>query len=127
MILINTKQVVISLLLVILIGGFVVIPEVFAYGGGSPPETDSGIPAWIKHVAGYWYDGKIPDETFLNAIQWLVNNEIIIVTPTDSESGGGEVPDWVKNTAGWWANDEIDDDTFVNAITYLIQQGLIQV
>ena len=127
MILINTKQAVISLLLVILIGGFVVIPEVFAYGGGSPPETDSGIPAWIKHVAGYWYDGKIPDETFLSAIQWLVNNEIIIVTPTDSESGGGEVPDWVKNTAGWWANDEIDDDTFVNAITYLIQQGLIQV
>ena len=127
MILINTKQVVISLLLVILIGGFVVIPEVFAYGGGSPPETDSGIPAWIKHVAGYWYDGKIPDETFLSAIQWLVNNEIIIVTPTDSESGGGEVPDWVKNTAGWWADDTIDDDTFVNAITYLIQQGLIQV
>ena len=113
--------------MVILIGGFVVIPEVFAYGGGSPPETDGGIPAWIKHVAGYWYDGKIPDETFLSAIQWLVNNEIIIVTPTDSESGGGEVPDWVKNTAGWWANDEIDDDTFVNAITYLIQQGLIQV
>ena len=127
MILINTKQVVISLLLVILIGGFVVIPEVFAYGGGSPPETDSGIPAWIKHVAGYWYDGKIPDETFLSAIQWLVNNEIIIVTPTDSESGGGEVPDWVKNTAGWWADDTIDDDTFINAITYLIQQGLIQV
>ena len=127
MILINTKQVVISLLLVILIGGFVVIPEVFAYGGGSPPETDSGIPAWIKHVAGYWYDGKIPDETFLSAIQWLVNNEIIVVTPTDSESGGGEVPDWVKNTAGWWADDTIDDDTFVNAITYLIQQGLIQV
>ena len=127
MILINTKRVVISLLLVILIGGFVVIPEVFAYSGGSPPETDGGIPAWIKYVAGYWYDGKIPDETFLSAIQWLVNNEIIIVTPTDSESGGGEVPDWVKNTAGWWANDEIDDDTFVNAITYLIQQGLIQV
>ena len=114
--------------MVILIGGFVVIPEVFAYSsGGSPPETDGGIPAWIKYVAGYWYDGKIPDETFLSAIQWLVNNEIIIVTPTDSESGGGEVPDWVKNTAGWWADDTIDDDTFVNAITYLIQQGLIQV
>ena len=119
-----------TIILVFLIGGFVVIPEVFAYGsggGGSTPETDGGIPVWIKHVAGFWYDEKIPDKTFLSSIQWLVNNEIIIVTPTDSESGGGEVPDWVKSTAGWWADDTIDDDTFINAITYLIQQGLIQV
>ena len=114
--------------MVILIGGFVVIPEVFAYGGGSPPETDSGIPAWIKHVAGYWYDGKIPDETFLSAIQWLVNNEIIIVTPTDSESdSSATIPAWVKNTAGWWANNQIDDQTFVNAIQYLVDIGLIPV
>ena len=117
-----------TIILVFLIGGFVVIPEVFAYSGGSPPETDSGIPAWIKHVAGYWYDEKIPDKTFLSSIQWLVNNEIIIVTPTDSESdSSATIPAWVKNTAGWWANDQIDDQTFVNAIQYLVDIGLIPV
>ena len=85
------------------------------------------IPDWVKDVAGFWYDGSINDTSFLEAISYLIQNNIIIVPTTESGSGGGEVPDWVKNTAGWWANDEIDDDTFVNAITYLIQQGLIQV
>jgi len=89
--------------------------------------TGSLIPAWVKNVAGFWYDGSINDASFLEGISYLIQNNIIIVPTTESGSGGGAVPDWVKNTAGWWANDEIDDDTFVNAITYLIQQGLIQV
>ena len=89
--------------------------------------TGSLIPAWVKNVAGFWYDGSINDASFLEGISYLIQNNIIIVPTTESGSGGGTVPDWVKNTAGWWANDEIDDDTFVNAITYLIQQGLIQV
>ena len=115
-----------TIIFVFLMGGFVIMPEVFAYG--EPPETDTGIPIWIKNVAGYWYDEKIPDETFLSSIQWLVNNEIIIVTPTDSESDSSTtIPVWVKNTAGWWANDQIDDQTFVNAIQYLIDVGLIPV
>ena len=89
--------------------------------------TGSLIPAWVKNVAGFWYDGSINDASFLEGISYLIQNNIIIVPTTEAGSGGGVVPDWVKNTAGWWANDEIDDDTFVNAITYLIQQGLIQV
>ena len=119
-----------TIILVFLIGGFVVIPEVFAYGsgGGGGGTSDGGIPVWIKHVAGYWYDEKIPDKTFLSSIQWLVNNEIIIVTPTDSESdSSATIPAWVKNTAGWWANDQIDDQTFVNAIQYLVDIGLVPV
>jgi len=117
-----------SVLVVLAIGLFAA-PQAFAYsGGGSPPETDGGIRAWIKHIAGYWYDEKIPDETFLSSIQWLVNNEIIIVTPTDSESDSSTtIPAWVKNTAGWWANDQIDDQTFLNAIQYLVDIGLIPV
>jgi len=89
--------------------------------------TGSSIPAWVKNVAGFWNDGSINDASFLEAISYLIQNNIIIVPTTESGSGGGEVPEWVKNTAGWWADDTIDDDTFVNAITYLIQQGLIQV
>jgi len=89
--------------------------------------TGSLIPAWVKNVAGFWYDGSINNASFLEGISYLIQNNIIIVPTTESGSGGGVVPDWVKNTAGWWADDTIDDDTFVNAITYLIQQGLIQV
>ena len=85
------------------------------------------IPDWIKDVAGFWHDGEINDASFLDAIAYLIENNVFVIPSTESGSGGGTVPDWVKNTAGWWANDEIDDETFVNAIQYLIQQGLIQV
>ena len=91
-----------------------------------PVET--AIPAWIKNNAGWWADGSIDDGSFLNGISYLIQNNIIVVPPTDAgAASSGTVPEWVKNTAGWWADGTIDDGTFVNAIQYLIKEGLIQV
>jgi plastocyanin len=86
------------------------------------------IPEWIKNVAGFWHAGDINDQSFLEGIQYLIQNDILIVpeTEVDSESSG-TIPEWVKNTAGWWATGQIDDVTFVNGIQFLIQSGLIQV
>ena len=89
--------------------------------------TGFSIPDWIKNVAGFWHADDINDDSFLGAIEYLIENNIIVVPTTESGSGGGTVPSWVKNNAGWWASDQIDDETFVNALQYLIQQGLIQV
>ena len=50
-----------TIVLVFLIGSFTILPIGLAYN--DPPDE---IPRWIKHVAGYWYDEKIPDETFLS-------------------------------------------------------------
>jgi len=89
--------------------------------------TGSLIPEWVKDVAGFWNDGSINDTSFLEAISYLIQNNVIIVPTTESGTEGGTVPEWVKNTAGWWADGTIDDGTFVNAIQYLIKEGLIQV
>ncbi|SVE11680.1 uncharacterized protein METZ01_LOCUS464534, partial [marine metagenome] len=86
------------------------------------------IPDWIKSVAGFWNAGDINDASFLEAISYLIENNILVVPPTEAGADtGATVPEWVKNTAGWWAEGQIDDDAFVNALQYLIQQGLIQV
>ena len=86
------------------------------------------IPAWIKNNAGWWADGSIDDGSFLSGISYLIQNNILVVPPTDAgAASSGTVPEWVKNTAGWWADGTIDDGTFVNAIQYLIKEGLIQV
>ena len=91
-----------------------------------PVETT--IPAWIKNNAEWWADGSIDDNSFLSGISYLIQNNIIVVPPTDAgAASSGTVPEWVKNTAGWWADGTIDDGTFVNAIQYLIKEGLIQV
>ena len=102
--------------------GVFVVSDVFA------ENTEFKIPDWVKKVAGLWHDDRIGDNTFLNTIKWLIENEIIILSTTDTEDkSSNEVPAWVKNNAGWWANDQIDDKTFLNGIQYLIEVGLIQI
>lgn len=41
-------------------------------------ETVS-IPAWIKNNAGWWADGSIDDNTFVQGIQYMITNGIINV------------------------------------------------
>ena len=84
--------------------------------------TSSNVPGWIKNTAGWWADGTIDENTFVQAVQWLVSNNIIEIPPTTiSSAADTAIPDWVKNTAGWWANSVISDDDFVNSIQYLIK------
>jgi len=39
----------------------------------------AGIPAWIKNNAGWWADGQIDDNTFVQGIQFLIKAGIIVV------------------------------------------------
>ena len=38
----------------------------------SPMESSNEIPAWIKNNAGWWADGSIDDSSFVQGIQFLV-------------------------------------------------------
>ena len=90
---------------------------------------ESTVPNWVKNTAGWWASEQIPDSAFIQGIQYLIKEGIMIVeipTEIDSESAE-EVPNWVKNTAGWWAEDKIHDITFVSGIEYLIGKGIMVV
>ena len=88
-------------------------------------QTDL-LPKWIKNNAGWWADGSIDDETFVQGIEYLIQENIIAVSEK-SQTGSNEqnVPDWIKNNAGWWADGSIDDETFVQGIEYLVKTGII--
>ncbi len=91
-------------------------------------DTEIEIPSWIKNNAGWWADGQIDDEAFVQGIQYLINEEIMNIPQIGSgEYSGQEIPSWIKDDAGWWADDQIDDETFVEAIQYLISNGIIQI
>jgi len=87
------------------------------------------VPNWIKNTAGWWASDQIPDSAFLQGIQFLIKEGIMIVEiPAEINSESTEeIPNWVKNTAGWWAEDKIHDVTFVGGIKYLIGKGIIVV
>ena len=111
------KHVTVSLLL--LFGFGLMIPSAFA----------ENVPDWVKNTAGWWATSQITDSAFLQGIQYLIKEEIIIIPPTEvSESVAAEkVPTWFKNNAGWWANSQINDSTFISGIQYLIKFGIIVV
>ncbi len=91
--------------------------------------TDPEIPSWIKNNAGWWADGSIDDSSFVQGIQFLIQERIMQIPPTTQGSGSGsnEIPSWIKNNAGWWADGSIDDDSFVGGIQFLIEEGIMRI
>jgi hypothetical protein len=97
------------------------------------PESGSNqvteIPDWIKNNAGWWADGQIDDNSFVQGIQFMIKEGMMKIPPTDqgSSSGSNEIPDWIKNNAGWWADGQIDDNSFVQGIQFMIKEGLMTI
>ena len=90
-------------------------------------DTNS-IPSWVKNNAGWWADGDIPDSAFIDGIEYLIKEEIIVVPMTKLQSEEeSSIPSWVKNNAGWWADGDIPDSAFIDGIEYLVKSGIIQV
>ena len=103
-------------------------PQIFALNTTlDKPQT---VPAWIKNTAGWWATDKIPDEEFMKSLQYLLQNGIISIEPSEfgkPESALQSIPAWIKNTAGWWATDKIPDEEFLKGINFLIDNGLLVV
>jgi len=95
-------------------------PEIFTL---NIPQV---VPSWIKNTAGWWANDQIPDNEFVESIQFLVENNIINVKSSENRYATLQViPSWVKNTAGWWANDQIPDEEFLKGINFLIDNGIL--
>ena len=99
-------------------------------GNTSMVESNlSEIPVWIKNNAGWWADGSIDDTSFVQGIQFLVQEGFMKIPVTEQGSGNtsNEIPVWIKNNAGWWADGSIDDTSFVQGIQFLVQEGFMKI
>ena len=93
-----------------------------------PDESTVNIPEWIKNVGNYWCNGEIDDVEFVNAVQYLIKNDIIELKNEKSDTlYSNQVPEWVKNNACWWSEDKIPDIDFIFGIEYLVNIGIIRV
>jgi hypothetical protein len=100
----------------------------FDIGSGSGTGSNQ-IPSWIKNNAGWWADGSIDDNSFVQGIQYLIKEGIMKIPQTAQGSGTGsnQIPSWIKNNAGWWADGSIDDNSFVQGIQFLIKEGIMKI
>ena len=88
------------------------------------------IPEWIRNTAGWWATDQIGDGEFLAAIEYLLQNDIINIGPTEivsNPSTENDIPIWIKNNASWWSQGVISDVEFLKAIEYLITSGIIAI
>jgi len=91
-------------------------------------QSTSPIPSWIKNTAKWWSEGQVTDTDFINGIQYLIQQEIIVIPATQVSSNPSQgVPSWVKNTAKLWSAGQVTDTDFINGIQYLVQNGIISI
>jgi hypothetical protein len=85
------------------------------------------MPDWIRNNAGWWATGSIPDSTFVTGIEFMLENNIIVISniPSSENIPNDKIPQWIRNNADWWSQEKISDDEFVNSLKYLIQEGII--
>jgi len=107
----------------------------------SPEPESLQVPEWVKNNAGWWAEGTLEDSTFINGLEFLVQQGIIDVPTTANVSKDPdqkeeeilepeqvqEIPDWIKNTAQWWSEDLISEKEFIQVVEYLIKTGLIEI
>jgi hypothetical protein len=86
------------------------------------------IPAWVKNNAGWWANGTISEFEFVQGMQFLIKDGVMVIPPTTiSGENSQSVPIWIKNNAGWWADGIITDTEFVQAIQHLIKTDVISI
>ncbi|MBT7359121.1 MAG: hypothetical protein HN808_00810, partial [Thaumarchaeota archaeon] len=62
-------------LLVFFIAVMITVPSVFTHSVDA-----SAVPDWIKNTAKWYGDGDISEDDFLNAIKYLIQQKIIIIS-----------------------------------------------
>jgi len=90
---------------------------------------ESLIPIWIKNNAGWWANGDIDDNSFVQGIQFLIKEGIMKIPPTTQGSATEtiEIPSWIKNIAKFWSQEDVSDTEFINALQYLVKEGILEI
>ena len=68
------RQIILTLIAVFAVIGMLSVPLT------QTAQAESLVPEWIKTNAGWWADGALDDETFLNGIKFLLENGVIDVS-----------------------------------------------
>lgn len=114
----------------------VVAGSVFGLAGAS------GIPSWIKGVAGWWADDKISEQEFLAGIEYLIETGAIKpkivqeqeakIKQLEARLAELEKPPVridknkeLREATQMWVNGQLSDQAYYNRVQDLVNRGLI--
>jgi hypothetical protein len=86
------------------------------------------IPDWITVDASLWSKEKINDDKFIEIINFMIKNKIMIIDENQSEILEiKKIPSWIRIMTEWWIDGQIDDKTFVQSLEFLTQKSIIPI
>ena len=89
-------------------------------------DDDISLPQWVRNNALWWSQGQIDDDTFVQGIQYLIKNNIILIPQTMQETFQlQEIPSWIRDNAALWADDQINDEAFVEGLKFLVKNQIL--
>jgi hypothetical protein len=102
--------------------------------GNFASAQDNNLPDWFKNNAKWWNEDLISDQEIINAIENLIENDIILVElPSSNPTNAVEInqrdqsiPNFVKDVFGFWGADLVSDSEIGNSLQYLIKQNIIR-
>ena len=86
-----------------------------------PVPTQTEIPSWVKNNAGWWAAGQIDNDSFVQGVEFLINEGILIVNSNDIPN---EFPLSLKEDAGSWEDGQISDEQFLEILEDWIEGTL---
>ncbi|MDX1596230.1 MAG: hypothetical protein R3327_04750, partial [Nitrosopumilaceae archaeon] len=91
------------------------------------PNNPQLVPQWVKNNAQWWIEDKVSTDEFVNSMEYLITQNIIVVSDVESSSSLTTIPDWVKINIQWWTEGQTSDSEFISATEFLIENGIIQI
>ncbi len=74
---------------------------------------DLPIPDWVKNNAGWWVEGNIEFEGFVQGVQFLIDNGILV---SNTSKIPNDFPISLKENAARWYEEEISDVQFIEIL-----------
>ncbi|MCV0412933.1 hypothetical protein [Nitrosarchaeum sp.] len=130
---VNHKEfsiIIVSLMVsILLIGSFGIVKSF----GQIESDSKYAIPDWTRNIALWWSEDQIDDATFLSAMEYLVNQKIIVAPqlgplidywpPSESPSESisqKPISDYYRKAAKQWIANEMEDFIYISHIQVLI-------
>ncbi|MCV0431148.1 phage tail protein [Nitrosopumilus sp.] len=107
------------------------------YNEHDPGISQNVMPEWFKTNAKWWQDGLISDADMINALESLIEQDVIPLDNFLKDSSGIEhqagvqkggtfyIPSYQKDVFGFWSEGLVSDGEIVNSIGHLIGEGII--
>ena len=90
---------------------------------GLEKKYPTSIPKWVKSITGWWTSGIVDDKEFVSILEYLLENEIIQIPPTQDTEDTLSIE--IKENFELWIKNNAEDNYFVVGVHLMIENEML--